>query len=262
MALRKYNFSPKDKSNPLYYSIGSRLRVPYLLKEVLDLPKSSVFLDLGCGIGFLSGILANLNFRVIGVDPDQSSIAKAKKNYQSNNLEFFVASAEKLPIEDNSIDFVVCSEVLEHVKDLTATLKEIKRVAKPGAKFFITVPSREGIFSTFFLKIGHSDNNLYEKDYRQPFTYQEIKQVLEENDFLIENYQYSKFFFSELIMGFTKKIHQYLNKNKNLSGQSDINTPPLIYQITFPLLLFIGRVEDFLLKSLKGHMIIIKGKVK
>jgi ubiquinone/menaquinone biosynthesis C-methylase UbiE len=263
MPFKNYQFRASDKNNPLFYSLGSRLRVPYLLKTISNLSPVSVCLDLGCGIGFFSGILANFNFKIIGIDPDPASVEKAKKFYQNNDLEFFVASAEKLPVGDDLIDFVVCSEVLEHVKNLNQTLKEVKRVSKSGAKFFITVPSREGFFGTFFLKIGHSTNNLYEKDYRQPFTYQEIRLILEENNFSIDKYYYSKFFFSEIFMGLTKIIHQYFNRNKDFSGQADINIPPRIYKIIFPLVLIIGRLEDFLFKKFfKGHMIVIEGRIK
>ncbi len=45
-----------------------------------------------------------------------------------------------LPFDDNSVDEIVCSHTLEHIRDLSFVLREFYRVSKPGAKIKITVP--------------------------------------------------------------------------------------------------------------------------
>lgn len=250
------------KKNPLFYSIGSRLRMPYFLSSIRNLSKNNTCLDLGCGTGFFSIILVNHNFKVYALDPDQLSLKEAKELYPDSGINFINGSAENIPLADDFVDFLVCSEVLEHVNDLEQSLNEIIRVSKNGAKFFITVPSK-GILGHFFLKIGHNDQNLYEQDKRPLFDKKGIDGILKKFNFKIEKCFYSKFIVSEIFMGLTKIFHN-LKKKKEISGQHDIMMPPLIYKIIFPLIYFICRVEDLILRYsfLPGHMIMISGRIK
>lgn len=252
-----------EKKNPLFYSIGSRLRLPYILSSIKNLDKNSSCLDLGCGTGFFSSILAKKNFKVCGIDPDHFSLEKAKELYRDLKINFLEASAETIPLPDNFVDFFICSEVLEHVNSLEQTLKEAIRVSKKGTKFFITVPSK-GIFGRFFLKIGHNEQNLYESDKRPPFNKKGITELLKKFNFKIEKCFYSKFIIAEIFMGLTKIFHNLKKGRKEISGQHDIIMPPLIYKIIFPCIYFICRLEDFILRHsfLPGHMIIIFGEIE
>ncbi len=252
----------KEK-NPLFYSIGSRLRLPYFLSIIKSLSKNSNCLDLGCGIGFFSEILAKQKFKVYAIDPDNLSLKKAEELYSGLGINFINSPAENIPLPDNFIDFVVCSEVLEHVENLEQTLSEIVRVCKNGAKFFITIPAK-GFFGQFFLKIGHNEHNLYEKDKRPPFKKKDIEKTLKQFNFKIEKFFYYKFAISEVFMGLTKIFHNLKKKKKEISGQHDIIMPPLIYKIIFPFVCFVGHVEDLILRYffLPGHMIVICGKIE
>ena len=51
-----------------------------------------------------------------------------------------IADVCRLPFKDESIDEIICSEVLEHVADLVKAMEEIHRVLKPGGKVMIKVP--------------------------------------------------------------------------------------------------------------------------
>ena len=255
---KKIKFNQDDKQNPLYYSLASRTRAPYLLNY---LPSGGRVLDLGCGIGFFSNIIAGKTFKVSAVDPDKSSLEKAEAMYKKKNIEFIPAQAEKIPLPANYIDFLVCSEVLEHVDNLEKTLKEIKRVCKNGSAFFITVPTADGIFGNFFLNIGHEDSGRYEEHKRPPFSKKDIGRILLDNNFKIENTYYSKILFAEMFMAATKLFHNLI-RGREIGGQSDILMPPKVYRKFFPLVLFLAQLEDFFLNNiLKGHMLIITGKI-
>ena len=81
-------------------------------------------------------------------------------------------------------------------------------------------------------------------------------------NFQIEKIYYSKIFLAEIFMGLTKLMHD-LKKGRAIKGQWDILMPPKIYRIILPLALFLAKLEDFILNNvLKGHMIIISGKIK
>lgn len=256
---QKIKFGKIDKQNPLYYSLASRTRIPYLLNF---LPSGGLVLDLGCGTGFFSNIIAGKTVKVAAVDPDKSSLEKAESMYKKQNIKFIPAQSEKTPLLANSIDFLVCSEVLEHVDNLEKTLEEIKRVCKNGSRFFITVPTADGIFGNFFLKIGHDDSSKYERHKRSPFSKKSISKILLDHDFKIKKTYYSKILFAEMFMGLTKLFHNLI-KGKMPQGQSDILMPPKVYQKFFPIILFLAKLEDFILNDiLRGHMIIITGKIK
>lgn len=94
-------------------------------------------LDVGCGGGFTCEFLAQRGAIVTGVDQSAACIAAARSHAATSHLpiSYQIAPAEALPIAAHTLDAVVCVDVLEHVADLTQTLKEIHRVLKPGGVF-------------------------------------------------------------------------------------------------------------------------------
>src|SRR3569832_184980 len=72
-------------------------------------------LDIACGEGYGSNLLAEAAEMVQGVDIDESIIAKAKNKYTAKNLRFAGGSVEKIPFDASSFDVVVSFETLEHI---------------------------------------------------------------------------------------------------------------------------------------------------
>ncbi len=249
--------------NPLFYSVGTRVRIPHVIRFSEKISNEGKILDLGCGIGFFSGLLSS-KASIYGVDPDKKSIEKAKQLYpfKKTNIHFRECYGENIPFPNNSFDGLICSEVLEHVNNIPLTMNEICRVCKAGGKILITVPSIEGIFGTFFLNIGHSLINGYEHHRRSGFTKNEIENLLEKYNITVKNIYYSKVFLTEIFMGITKLFHSLIKKNY-IEGQYDILEPPKFFKIISNLFSYVGRFEDrFLSKFLKGHMIIIEGVIE
>ena len=114
-----------------------------------ELNESGVMLDVGCGEGrHIFGIMQeHPEIKCIGLDMDNDSLHKAEEGYEyfksiSNvGAEFLKGSAYSLPFLDNSLDLIVCSEVLEHLHQYNDAVKEIHRVLKPGGKFYASVPA-------------------------------------------------------------------------------------------------------------------------
>ena len=114
-----------------------------------SLNESGTMLDVGCGEGrHIFGIMQNYpEMKCIGLDMDDDSLVKAEKGYEffesiSNaGAEFLKGSAYSLPFQNNSLDLIVCSEVLEHLHQYNDAVKEIHRVLKPGGKFYASVPA-------------------------------------------------------------------------------------------------------------------------
>lgn len=114
----------------------------------MQLKPNSKFLDLGCGEGrHCFGAYMSEEIDVFGFDMSLSDVGKAKENFDQFNentstksCNFGVADAKKLPFKDNTFDFIICSEVLEHIIDYQSALSEINRILKPDGKLAVSVP--------------------------------------------------------------------------------------------------------------------------
>ena len=107
--------------------------------------KGSDFLDLGCGVG-TDCITAKKRgaLRCVGIDFDEKNIATAKFRAQQEGLEveFNVLNLDQgsLPFETASFDFVNATDVVEHLHNRIAFLKEVKRVLRKDGIVLITIP--------------------------------------------------------------------------------------------------------------------------
>ena len=104
-------------------------------------------LDAGCGSGrHLCESFRTPGVEVAGVDLNRADLGKAKGFLSLMAREqkgrWLVAQADvtKLPFADGSFDVVICSEVLEHIKDNRTAVAELVRVLKPGGDLVVTVP--------------------------------------------------------------------------------------------------------------------------
>lgn len=107
--------------------------------------KGKVGLDIGSANGALAIEIAKLGAKHIhGIDLAEQFITQSTahaKVQKCKNVTFKQADAKKLPYKDNEFDFVLCTEVLEHVPDFKIAIEEIKRVLKPNGQFLVTVPN-------------------------------------------------------------------------------------------------------------------------
>lgn len=111
------------------------------LTEPMD-PEGSRVLDVGCGAGFLAEHLAGFGYAVTGLDASKGAIAVAGGNRSKlppeaqHRLQYVLGSGENLPFREENFSAVCCMDVLEHVKNPAALIKESLRVLKPGGLFF------------------------------------------------------------------------------------------------------------------------------
>ena len=110
------------------------------LLNMMNPTSNSKLADVACGTGDIAKLFLN-NFSkensVTCVDPNKNMIKKGKQKLKNfKNIDWIIASAEKLPLKNNSYDFYTISFGLRNTKNLTKALKEAYRILKPGGRFF------------------------------------------------------------------------------------------------------------------------------
>ncbi len=123
--------------------------------------KNKVVLDIACGEGYGSNLLAATARFVTGVDIDNKIIAHASQKYKKDNLLFKHGSVENIPFEDAYFDVVVSFETLEHVSRHSSMLSEIKRVMKPGGLLLLSTPNKKSYSDVYDYKNPFHKKELY-----------------------------------------------------------------------------------------------------
>jgi ubiquinone/menaquinone biosynthesis C-methylase UbiE len=124
-------------------------------------------LDLGCGSGYGADVLAREAREVLGIDIADDAIDYARQHYRVPNVRFERASCLDIPAPDGSFELVVAFEIIEHLTDWRAFLREVRRVLAPAAQFLVSTP-----------------NQLY---------YAEARAALGPNPFHVHEFEYSEF---------------------------------------------------------------------
>jgi hypothetical protein len=105
-------------------------------------------LDVGCGDGKFTWLMAKHFPHVAGIDMKAGKIAEANASAREKGVaaEFRVASAEAMPFEVAQFDVVVFSNSLHHISDMDLALAEAARVTKPGGLVYVMEPVPAGTY--------------------------------------------------------------------------------------------------------------------
>jgi O-antigen biosynthesis protein len=165
----------------------------------LSFVKGKTVLDLACGEGYGSHILAKVAKTVVGIDIDKNTIEHASKKYQTRNLTFIQGSILQIPLNDEKrFDVIVCFEAIEHIENHGKMLSEVKRVLKDDGIFIVSSPDRK-LFS---------GSNTYINPFHKKELYFE-----EFSDLLKNHFQHYKIF------------GQYIYSSSNIFAISPSNHP-------------------------------------
>jgi 2-polyprenyl-3-methyl-5-hydroxy-6-metoxy-1,4-benzoquinol methylase len=144
--MRKVLFKPQgdyERFTPQIPDIPTALEHYRRYTFAAPFVKNLSVLDLACGEGFGSSILAAHASEVVGMDCCVRTIIQAKKKYTQENLSFLVGSMIQFPFaRERKFDVIVCFEALEHIVDQRACLKEMKNHLKKEGMLILSTPNR------------------------------------------------------------------------------------------------------------------------
>ena len=121
-------------------------------------------LDIACGEGYGSAMLATKAGSVVGIDVSDEAVAHAARTYAADNLRFARGDAVAIPLPDDSVDVVVSFETIEHLQQQDEMLAQVRRVLREDGVLVISSPNRK-VYSE---QSGHHNEfHIRELDFRE-----------------------------------------------------------------------------------------------
>lgn len=194
-----------------------------------DIVKNKVVLDLASGEGYGSYNLSKSASKVIGVDIDEKTVFDAKKKYVNVNLSFIVGTADKIPVDSNSIDVVVSFETIEHHDKHDEMLSEIKRVLKDDGVLIMSSPDKK-----YYSDLTGQQNPFHVKE----LYFREYKELVDKSFQFTKYYYQNSFNFNSFISSF-ENINKFKVFYGDEHGLKDESIEPL-YNIVIA-----SEVDDY-----------------
>ena len=143
--------------------------------------------DIGCGPGvFVRHMSARARF-LVEIDVDRDSLERTWARHQDlRNVVFAISSVQALPFTEGHLDTILFLEVLEHITDDRAALREIHRVLRPNGRLILSVPVPPGEVNEGE-EWGHK---------REGYQLHEITAVLADSSFEVQKFAFAEFRFS------------------------------------------------------------------
>lgn len=128
--------------------------------------------DVGCGFGYAVRMITEIADQVYAIDAADTALDSLEDLPKLTKIK---AYADNIPLEDNSVDFVIAFQLIEHVNRETAArvLQEFRRILRPGGSFVATTPN-----SYWRLYEGQKPWNPY---HEREYTAEQLAQLCKES---------------------------------------------------------------------------------
>ncbi|HEY1046096.1 MAG TPA: class I SAM-dependent methyltransferase [Daejeonella sp.] len=131
-----------DKIGTGYNS--TRQADPYLTSRLFSLLRpqnDKLYLDIGCGTGSYTCVLADKGLNFVGVEPSEKMLSQAKS--RSQNIEWFNGTAEQIPADDKTFDGIIATLTIHHWTDINKAFVELSRVLTDNGRIVMFTSTPE-----------------------------------------------------------------------------------------------------------------------
>ena len=121
-------------------------------KYCIPFIRGKVVLDYGCGTGYGTSLISEYCTQITGIDISPEALSYAQSHFSAPNLNYLQikpAEIAPLPFSDRSFDVILSFQVIEHVQDISAYLRELDRVLAPDGRVAIATPDRSARLFSF-----------------------------------------------------------------------------------------------------------------
>jgi FkbM family methyltransferase len=129
------------------HDFNQRSRDKWIIEKAKEIPEGAIVLDVGAGTCPYKELFNHCNYK--SHDFKQYEGEKLGGGSEYGEIDY-VSDIVHLPLNDGSVDVVLCTEVLEHVPNPTEALKELIRIVKPGGQMILTAHWALGCISYHF----------------------------------------------------------------------------------------------------------------
>lgn len=218
-------------------------------------------LDVGCGSGALSGAIAEKGYTVWGIEANKEAAAKAALRISGvleTDLTFFQAVKEQLG--SRLFDYIVFSEVLEHVYDPFTVLKQYSAFLKPGGFVLVAVPNAlvwANRLKFLFGRFEYTDTGVMDRTHIRFFTFRTAKRLVKAAGFSITGVDYSPYFI-RAALPLIKKIYVKDREWEKSDRRQILDS--VAYRRYMRFIYPVERFLGYWFKSFSGFRIIITGR--
>lgn len=156
-----------------------------LAKKLLSKIQFKNCLDIGCASGFMLSEVAKAfpDANYTGVDIYDKAVEHARNTYP--NINFKLASAEKLPFKDSTFDLILFYETIEHVENPEKCLREIRRVLKKNGTLILTMDSGSWLFRIVWFIWENTKGRIWKGAHLHPFHHRELERIVKKARFRV-----------------------------------------------------------------------------
>lgn len=211
--------------------IGLRLRARKIMSNILR--HNENVLDAGFGSGVYSFSLAGKARNIEAIDIADEKVANARRINIFRNINFRQGDLCSLKFKDNSFDLIICSDVLEHIKDDERAFSELARVLKKNGRLLITVPSNSGKNKKTYKEYHHE---------RAGYSVKDVEELCRKNNLSVVKAGGYSCSLTEIFSDISYKI---------------VNTKFFLGVFFYPLYLA-SIISDWVLRDYNGYFFLIK----
>lgn len=179
-----------------------------VIRQKVNLPDGARVLDVGCGTGAILSKLSE-QFEAYGTDTSALAVEFCRQRGLANA---FCCTLDTFPRPELQFDLVTMLDVIEHIEDDSATLRQAGRLLRSGGRLLVTVPAYQ------FLWSHHDDLNHHKRRY----TRTALRQVLEQSGFTVEMLSY----YNTLLFP-TALFERIVEKMITMGSDTTLKIPPL-----------------------------------